>query len=195
MLNKTDRKFHWAWLSEHNAVLKHDMAVICKLLSQVEGNQFVDLGCFIGGFTVPMAMVAKERGGKVYSVDLYKSAIPTPGNFYNEHLNYPCKEYFIENMKSVGLIDVIDLYEAHSWDVSRIFKDESVDFIWVDADHHYESVKKDIDYWYPKLKKGGIIAGHDYTEEGVRRAVWEFFPCYTVWPTRNDCWSFKKENI
>ena len=191
MLNHTDRRFHWAWLSEHNDVLRHDMRVLNGLLNQIGGNQFVDLGCFIGGFTQVLATHAQKRGGKVYSVDLYKQ---TKGglDFCMEHLNYPCKEYFIENMNSVGLMDVINLHEGCSWEYADRFDDESVDFIWIDASHIYPDVIRDIRNWYPKLRKGGIIAGHDYSDWGVEMSVREFFPFYVVYPTRNDCWAVKK---
>ena len=192
MLNKTDRKFHWAWLSEHNDVLRHDMTVINKLLNAVKGNHFVDLGCFIGGFTAAMARVASKRDGMVYSIDLYKTTIDTPGNFYLEHMVHPCKEYFLENMADEGLLPWIKLKEGCSWEYANDFNDESVDFIWIDADHHYSSVIQDIRAWYPKLKVGGIIAGHDYSDWGVEMAVREFFPYYMVHPTRNDVWSYRR---
>ena len=43
-----------------------------------------------------------------------------------------------------------------------MFKDNSYDFIYIDPDHKYESVVKDVELYLPKLKKGGIIGGHDY---------------------------------
>ena len=191
MLNKTDRKFHWAWLSEHNDVMRHDMRVLYELLSHTSGNQFVDLGCFIGGFTALLARVANQRGGRVYSTDLYKST-KVGLDFCNEHLLYPCKDYFIENMTGEGVLDTIELNEGCSWEFASKFKDGSVDFVWIDADHHYESVIKDIRAWYPKLRKGGTMAGHDYSDWGVEMAVRDFFPFYGVYPTRNDVWFYKK---
>lgn len=44
------------------------------------------------------------------------------------------------------------------------FKDDSVDFIYIDGDHSYSQVKRDLRDYFPKIKKGGIIAGHDYCE-------------------------------
>lgn len=61
--------------------------------------------------------------------------------------------------------------------VSSQFEDESQDFVYIDALHDYNSVKADIDAWYPKVKVGGILYGHDYNPEkwsGVVRAVKEF---------------------
>ncbi len=57
------------------------------------------------------------------------------------------------------------------------FANGSLDFVYIDADHSYESVKEDIATWLPKIKAGGFIGGHDYTPEGegVMRAVNEVF--------------------
>ena len=42
------------------------------------------------------------------------------------------------------------------------FEDESLDAIYIDGNHRYDSVCNDINKWMPKLKNGGIISGHDY---------------------------------
>jgi hypothetical protein len=62
----------------------------------------------------------------------------------------------------------------------RRFKDGSLDFVYIDADHRYQFIKEDLAVWYPKVKSGGIFAGHDYlniesphTVE-VKQAVDEF---------------------
>lgn len=51
----------------------------------------------------------------------------------------------------------------------------NVDFVYIDANHLYEYVKKDIELYYPKVKSGGIIGGHDFrADTGVAKAVLEF---------------------
>jgi Methyltransferase domain len=46
----------------------------------------------------------------------------------------------------------------------------------LDANHSYESVKEDIEAWFPKVKKGGLFAGHDYIHwAGVKKVVDEIF--------------------
>jgi len=55
---------------------------------------------------------------------------------------------------------------------------EPLDMIFIDADHTYESVKRDIGLWWDKVKVGGIISGHDYGhshQPGVKKAVDEYF--------------------
>lgn len=58
------------------------------------------------------------------------------------------------------------------------FPDEYFDFIYIDGDHEYEGIKADLDNWYPKVKKGGVLAGDDYAPKypGVIQAVDEKFP-------------------
>jgi len=56
-------------------------------------------------------------------------------------------------------------------------EDQSLDFVFIDAQHDYHSVKKDIELWAPKVKPGGLISGHDYDPKfpGVIQAVDESF--------------------
>ena len=62
--------------------------------------------------------------------------------------------------------------------------DGTLDFVFIDADHSYEGAKQDIAAWYPKVKKGGWIGGHDYGRAnknrpwGVKRAVDKFVKEY-----------------
>jgi hypothetical protein len=65
-------------------------------------------------------------------------------------------------------------HEASKW-----IANESLDFVFIDSDHSYEAVKQDIADWTPKVRKGGIVSGHDYyngkyNKMGVVQAVDEF---------------------
>lgn len=48
---------------------------------------------------------------------------------------------------------------------------ESCDFVFIDGDHSYEGVRRDIKAWMSRVKPGGLMCGHDITRAGVRRAV------------------------
>lgn len=60
------------------------------------------------------------------------------------------------------------------------FANNTIDFVYLDSDHKYEAIKSEIEAWYPKVRKGGVLAGHDYVtgshieEFGVIPAVTEF---------------------
>ena len=74
---------------------------------------------------------------------------------------------------------------ATSTEASETFEDESLDLVYIDGCHKYESVKKDISVWYPKVKTGGILCGHDYVggafeKFGVIPAVQEFVQKYDL---------------
>lgn len=77
----------------------------------------------------------------------------------------------------------IKKYKMLSSEAAQLFASGSVDFVFIDGDHRYEYVKEDITLWLPKIKKGGIIAGHDYNNtdihgnlfKGVDKAVHEAF--------------------
>lgn len=63
---------------------------------------------------------------------------------------------------------------------ASLFKDKHFDFVYLDASHFYEDVKRDLEIWIPKVRDGGMIGGHDYTttrreHKGVRVAVDEVF--------------------
>jgi hypothetical protein len=65
---------------------------------------------------------------------------------------------------------------------ARDVADSSLDFVYIDARHDRASVLEDLAAWYPKVRAGGIIAGHDYVDGtfpsgvfGVKSAVDEFF--------------------
>jgi hypothetical protein len=69
------------------------------------------------------------------------------------------------------------MYRNLSYWVVNSFTDGYYNFLYHDASHLYEDLKRDLNEWLPKLKNGGIIAGHDYIEFinfGVIEAVNEF---------------------
>lgn len=60
-------------------------------------------------------------------------------------------------------------------DAARLFADGYFDFVYVDASHRYQDVKQDIADWWPMVRPGGMLAGHDYLGQ-VEQAVNERFP-------------------
>lgn len=72
-----------------------------------------------------------------------------------------------------------ELIKKYSMDAVKDFADESLDFVYIDANHQYGYVRDDIREWSKKIRKGGIISGHDYYHTragncGVIQAVDEY---------------------
>lgn len=98
------------------------------------------------------------------------------------------------NIKKMYLIDIWENYESYKETYKKFKKDNrirliidysefavsyiinnSLDFVYIDADHEYKSVYQDIKIWIKKVKKGGIVAGHDiFNCSGVLEAVKDF---------------------
>lgn len=110
-----------------------------------------------------------------YRMDNYNDINNTTDNVQEQKL----KET-IERVSRFG--DRVEILRMLSQDASRYFYNDSLDFVYIDANHAYEYVLNDIKVWYPKVRTGGIVAGHDFLDGeilegsfGVRQAVTEFF--------------------
>ncbi len=73
------------------------------------------------------------------------------------------------------------LHRLTSQEGATLFGNRELDFVYIDAQHHYEAARNDLTCWTPRIKPGGILAGHDYLDElrpqgqyGVKRAVDEW---------------------
>jgi hypothetical protein len=78
--------------------------------------------------------------------------------------------------------DRAEFWRMPSLNAAPKIEDGALDFAYIDARHDYASVLEDLAAWFPKVRAGGIFAGHDYVngqfpegEFGVRSAVDEFF--------------------
>jgi predicted O-methyltransferase YrrM len=102
---------------------------------------------------------------------------------------------FLDNIEPVK--NVINPIRMHSLNAVDLYDDNSLDFVFIDAAHDYENVIKDIRAWYPKVKTGGLFAGHDYDPSwhGVVKAVDEFTNerGYTLSIKSELSWGFRKK--
>lgn len=108
--------------------------------------------------------------------------------------NIDLKNRLGEELKEISP-DRYTWHKKTSLEASKEVEDNSLDFVYIDANHHFEAVFQDCKVWYPKIKEGGIICGHDYntnsTEDNVKGAVDEFFTGKQVNFSGRDWWVFK----
>jgi hypothetical protein len=145
-------------------------------------SNIVEVGAWKGCSTAFLAVEIINSGKniKLDVVDTWSGGIPDPSShLYEEDLkknNDNIVEIFKKNIKPVE--HIIKLIQMTSADASKLYDNKSLDFVFIDANHTYESVKEDILSWLPKIKNGGIIGGHDYDFHaipGVTKAVKEIF--------------------
>jgi len=124
---------------------------------------FVELGCFQGASTIYLAKLIKDAGKSIviYAVDKWENSIApgVEGSIFHE---------FWGNVMIAGVEQFIRPIQADSADAAKLFADGSVDFCFIDADHSYNGFKRDLEGWFPKIKSGGWIGGHDYNQDVQR---------------------------
>lgn len=93
----------------------------------------------------------------------------------------------VENISKLNT----EIIKGKSVDVANTIEDESLDFVYIDAGHTYEDIKSDYEAWFPKVRNGGVISGHDYCDsfEGVKRFVDELGVKFNI--TTDDMWEGK----
>lgn len=172
-----------------------------KVYSQIvdhfpEGSHFVEVGTWKGMSAAYMAVEIINSGKKIKfdCVDSWEYLENLPDDIPFKLFPNDLYSVFLKNIEPVK--DIITPVKEISWEGAKKYKNESLDFVFIDAAHDYESVKKDINAWYPKVKYQGIIGGHDYPEfEGVVRAVNEYFePLNFSIQQMEGCWIVAKSN-
>jgi hypothetical protein len=135
-----------------------------SLINQI-GKEFpygkgVEVGSFKGEFAKEILGV---WDGNLYMVDVWRGL---DKEVYNDASNHSIHtDAYAEAMKSIeGYENRAVMIRTDSFTGSGIFPDESLDFVYIDANHAYDYVKDDILNWYPKVKKGGYLCGHDYID-------------------------------
>jgi predicted O-methyltransferase YrrM len=132
-----------------------------------QGQRLVEVGIYKGKSILYLAEGLNNKGVDVelYGVDTLLGSVE-----HNDAKNEILTKYF-DNIEP--LRDQITTIVTTSLQASKLFENESLDFVFIDASHDYENVKADILAWMPKVKKGGILSGHDYNKHwpGVMQAV------------------------
>lgn len=157
---------------------------------KVKDATIVEIGSWVGKSTLYMAELIEyfldkkvspeTKSIKFINIDPFVADViinSIGGYEWNESTagtKQAAKEAFYNNIKTHKKF--IETREEYSPSAAESFENESIDCVWVDALHDYDSVLKDLTAWYPKVKKGGILGGHDFNYDfgGVPRAVHDF---------------------
>ncbi len=138
-----------------------------------------EVGCWLGRSACFMGELIKNGGKQVRfdCIDLWRH----PRTEWSDALIKGNKENqtadFVSNLDIAGVLETVNVIQLSSLEAVNVYADQSLDFIFIDNDHSEEHVFEELNAWWPKLKKGGTLAGHDYSEEhwpGVVNAVKRF---------------------
>lgn len=161
-----------------------------------EGSHFVEVGCWKGRSAAFLGVEIKNsnKNIKLDCVDHWKGSWEhLKGGPVYDPITDDEDSLYNEFLKNTELLrDVINPVRMSSLDACKLYSDESLDFVFIDAGHEYDDVKDDILSWLPKVKKGGILAGHDFSNDspGIIRAVNELLPGFER--VSLICWKYIK---
>lgn len=137
-----------------------DVAALNKLVGMAgrDSMKIAEVGSWTGTSTSILSLASKKYNGSVYAIDHWHGNVDVKE--YDITKTYDVFSIFRNNMKLLGCQNVHPLVMP-SLAAAELFADESLDMVFIDADHRYAPVKADILHWMKKVKPRGIISGHD----------------------------------
>jgi Methyltransferase domain len=150
---------------------------------------FAEVGCWRG---VTSRNIAKNSKVKLYAIDHFQGS--------EEHIHITSPHYeprlkqegwlLAEAYRNVDGLPV-EIMNMTSTSAANRFAANELDVVFIDGAHDYQSVKADIEAWLPRVKKAGILCGHDFNWPEVNQAVTELLPTARAVPA-SSIWMYQK---
>jgi predicted O-methyltransferase YrrM len=154
------------WLTPDEAQLIAGLAATIR-----EGEAIVEVGSYRGRSTIALALGSlKGQAAPVYAVEPHEDFRgPLGGEFGPRD-----RREFFRNLLAAGVVEQVRLINLTSQVVAPGWR-RPIGLLWVDGDHSYEAVRRDLGSWEPHLAEGAVIAFHDAFDRtlGVARVVEE----------------------
>lgn len=131
---------------------------------QKTGMVVAEIGTYDGTTTKDYIDIIKQNNGHLYAIDWFNGNENVEGNLhtFNEDNSDNVYQQFVNNIHTY--MDITTIKRGKSSDMIPEIPDGSLDICFIDADHRYLNVYKDIEMCLPKIKPGGIICGHDFDD-------------------------------
>jgi hypothetical protein len=162
-----------------------DSINLAELFAELEFTKGVELGVDRGEYS--KVLCDSNPSLHLYRVDPWIPDAYEPNTYINEPPEYfnKCYEETKERLKNYPNCSLVRKTSAEAL---NDFEDESLDFVYIDANHDFPNFTFDIHNWLKKVKKGGIISGHDFAYfsyrkfNHVKRALIAYARCYRMIP-------------
>ena len=157
------------------------------------GSKIVEVGSWKGKSIAYLGVEIINSGKdiKVDAVDTWSEMVSE--SYHKTDVYVQTKTLFALFVSNIAPVsEVVTPVRKASLEAAPMYKDGSLDVVFIDACHEYDCVKADIAAWLPKVKKGGYLAGHDYpwsAGDAVKRAVDESISPIEV---TEGCWVYRK---
>ena len=136
------------------------IALIRKIGRLFPDGKGVEVGTFKGAFAREILL---NWSGHLYMVDVWRGLNDSE---YQDGSNHSIHTDAYElTMNNIGGFEHrATMIRTTSLQGADLFQDNSLDFVYIDANHAYDYVMEDMEKWYPKVKIGGYLIGHDYLD-------------------------------
>jgi hypothetical protein len=135
-------------------------------------ENMIEIGSYAGeGMSL---FLSTGKVGKIWCIDPWDKVANTMMEVYGEGTNL-CKYEGKFDSRAAAFPGKVVKIKDFSEDAIKYLIEEDFDLIYIDGNHAYDYVKKDIQYYWPLLTAGGYLSGHDYNFPGVKQAVDEAF--------------------
>lgn len=170
------------WLDLPGPVWFSGAEIYRRYVASVTGPSVaVELGAWKGRSTCFMGVEIANSGKPIifYAVDHWRGIEGEEGYEPDpDDQSGQLFEVFQRNIAAVA--EHVNVIRSDTAAAAKQFEDASIDFLYIDANHTYDGVLRDLTAWFPKVKTGGTIAGDDWCfsvhgEHTVRNAVTDFF--------------------
>lgn len=132
-----------------------DRKDLADLFAAYDYTRGAEVGVESGRYS--FELLTRIPGLHLYCVDAW---MPYKG--YREHVTNTKLEGLYADARDRLRGKNVTFVRNWSVDAAREFADGSLDFVYIDANHDYKHVIEDLEAWVPKVRRGGMVAGHDY---------------------------------
>ena len=116
-----------------------------------------EIGVYKGEFTEIFCLAGVKM---IYAIDPWKAYWPTKTDFVTQkRQDFLCEH----SHRTLDKYPNCTIVKKESMEALADFEDESLDFVYIDGNHSFKTVAEDICEWSRKVRKGGVVSGHDYT--------------------------------
>lgn len=162
--------------------------VLDQLCKTIDAKHVVEVGCKEGRTTAHL--LRNNPGMIVTAIDPWRP-IKNQSETYEDWDFAEIERVFWQNVgDDKGRCNMLKATSEEAADMVS-----SADLVFIDAGHDYPNALQDIHLWWPKVRAGGFLTGHDYQHKfpGVMRAVAKAFPLLRVGVFPDSVWAVVKD--
>lgn len=116
-----------------------------------------EIGVFEGSYSLLLYNTFIDS--EFYGIDMWET---TGNDFFFSGQPGMVERAYVVAQERLGNKPNFKLIKGKSEDISKTFEDDFFDLIYIDSDHSYDGAMNDFVNWFPKIKRGGIMSGHDF---------------------------------